>query len=338
MPKKGGGGRARRAASGVASRHVPVCEEAGRDIGFCRPQKRGLHVSLSSSLALASFFLLSPGYSLPPCRYLEGNFRGDEIKERGRLVSFWRYSLFSVLAVFPSEGDIRGGEEGRGAVKGGNLEIVSGGSDGEATRMYGDFHLMPSTSPSIMLMGGGGGGGNVGGGSSISGGVDGATGPVGDNNMMLIQAGASSSTAALVDPFFSTPIRNPSHSLSSFMTGLPHFHGFSNIMPKEEAELMMGMGLSQVDGEMELSGSASGQLDGGSGEDHDDELLFATPPQNQQGAQQAQNQAQSSQQQNDQQQNGDGQPKKKRYHRHTPHQIQEMETSARTRMTSRGSS
>ena len=71
--------------------------------------------------------------------------------------------------------------------------------------MYGDCP--------VMLIGSGGGGATAG---SSSGGAG--------NNMMM--------SSALADhPFFSSPLRNPNHSLSTFMASLPPFHGFSSIVP-----------------------------------------------------------------------------------------------------------
>ncbi|KAL0905067.1 hypothetical protein M5K25_027242 [Dendrobium thyrsiflorum] len=94
------------------------------------------------------------------------------------------------------------------------------------------------------------------------------------------------------DSLFSSQIRNP--NLGGFMAGVVPFSSFPPMVPKEEA--------ARKEEEME-SGSGSGHLEGLScGEEHDDgtppPLALPTPP---------------------------GPAKKKRYHRHTSRQIQEME-------------
>ncbi|XP_078437977.1 homeobox-7 [Wolffia australiana] len=152
----------------------------------------------------------------------------------------------------------------------------------------------------VMLMGGGGGGtaGPLTGPAGNSGSV--GTG----NNMMMFPPPPPSSSALSDHPFYSSPHRNPNHSLSSLMASLPPFHGFSSVIPKEEGQAM-GMNKEM---EMESGGSGSAQLDGAaSGDEQDDDSLFAVHQQPQ-----------------GRQQNG-SQAKKKRYHRHTAHQIQEME-------------
>ncbi|XP_072963292.1 homeobox-leucine zipper protein ROC3 [Typha angustifolia] len=87
------------------------------------------------------------------------------------------------------------------------------------------------------------------------------------------------------------------------MTSMP-FHAFSAIVPKEEGLMGMGRGVAKEE-EMESGGSGSGHVDGlscGEGEENDQ---LQQPFQQQDPLQPA--------------------AKKKRYHRHTARQIQEME-------------
>ncbi|URD96654.1 Homeobox-leucine zipper protein [Musa troglodytarum] len=108
-----------------------------------------------------------------------------------------------------------------------------------------------------------------------------------------------SGNVASPDSLFSSPIQNPN---LGFMANMPPFNAFSSIIP-EEGLMLIGRGVSKEE-EME-SGSGSGPLDGvlSCGEEHDNELQQQPPSQQQQ------------------------QPvgKRKRYHRHTTRQIQEME-------------
>ncbi|KAG0498626.1 hypothetical protein HPP92_003317 [Vanilla planifolia] len=112
-----------------------------------------------------------------------------------------------------------------------------------------------------------------------------------------IGSGSGGGNFVSPDSLFSSPTRNPNlGGVSGFVDGVIPFASFSSIVPKEEEAVA-----SQRKDEME-SGSGSGHLEGLScGEEHDDGKplpaadLSAAPA------------------------------KKKRYHRHTARQIQEME-------------
>ncbi|KAG0502875.1 hypothetical protein HPP92_002947 [Vanilla planifolia] len=112
-----------------------------------------------------------------------------------------------------------------------------------------------------------------------------------------IGSGSGGGNFVSPDSLFSSPTRNPNlGGVSGFIDGVIPFASFSSIVPKEEEAVA-----SQRKEEME-SGSGSGHLEGLScGEEHDDGKplpaadLSAAPA------------------------------KKKRYHRHTARQIQEME-------------
>ncbi|KAG6477811.1 homeobox-leucine zipper protein ROC3-like isoform X1 [Zingiber officinale] len=130
----------------------------------------------------------------------------------------------------------------------------------------------------------------------------------GDCQVLSSMVGGGGNVVVSPDSLFSSPIQNPS-SLG-FMANMPPFHAFSSIIPKEEGMMVMGRGVSKEE-EMESGSGSGGPLDGvlSCGEEHDDELLqrhsLLSPPPSQQQA---------------------GRKNKKRYHRHTAHQIQEMET------------
>lgn len=107
-------------------------------------------------------------------------------------------------------------------------------------------------------------------------------------------------TVVTSDSLFSSPGRNPNFS---FMTNIP-FHPFSSLIPKEESTMtMIRGGKDEMDS---LSGSE--QIEGLSGNEQEND------DGNQQQSQLQQPGAVAGQQ-----------PKKKRYHRHTARQIQEME-------------
>ncbi|KAL9274137.1 Homeobox-leucine zipper protein ROC3-like protein [Drosera capensis] len=107
-------------------------------------------------------------------------------------------------------------------------------------------------------------------------------------------------TVVTSDSLFSSPGRNPNFN---FMTNMP-FHPFSSLIPKEESTMTM---IRAAKDEMDsLSGSE--QIEGLSGNEQEND------DGNQQQSQLQQPGAVAGQQ-----------PKKKRYHRHTARQIQEME-------------
>nr|CAD1845050.1 unnamed protein product [Ananas comosus var. bracteatus] len=133
--------------------------------------------------------------------------------------------------------------------------------------------------------------------------------------MSSMVGGGGGGNVVSPDSLFSSPIRNPS---LGFMTNMP-FHAFSAaLVPKEEGVMVMGRGGAAKEEEVESGGSGSGHLDGlGSGSGHVDGLSCG---------EEHDNEHQKLLQHQQQQQTPSGSAKKKRYHRHTAHQIQEMET------------
>ncbi|KAI3934372.1 hypothetical protein MKW92_006841 [Papaver armeniacum] len=103
---------------------------------------------------------------------------------------------------------------------------------------------------------------------------------------------------------FSSPIRNPNNINYNFMSNsmVPNYHPYASIIPKEEVGLQMIIGNNKEDDMESGSADGSGHIhDQGGTNSADDELLLQETDQHQQN------------------------PKKKRYHRHTARQIQEME-------------
>ncbi|KAK1286470.1 Homeobox-leucine zipper protein ROC3 [Acorus calamus] len=123
----------------------------------------------------------------------------------------------------------------------------------------------------------------------------------GDCQVMSSLGGGNMITSS--DGLFTSPspIRNPNHL--GFLSSMPFHHHFPSLIPKEEVGVGV-LGLGKEEDIMESGGSGSGHVDGLScGEEHDNDKLNHHPkPQLE-----------------------NPQSKKKRYHRHTARQIQEME-------------